>query len=132
MARLGSAMDALAECSRDLARAREQLVQELREHSLVIGEVTLVSGARAAYYVDARRTLLRPRGFAAAGALLAAQGDGWGGTAVGGLARGGGPGGSGAPPGRAAEGVNRGHEGHPLRPWRRPLAGAANPVLPLD
>jgi len=78
-------MDALAECSSDLARAREMLVEELREHALVIGEVTLVSGARAAYYVDARRTLLRPRGFAAAGALLAAQVDAWGGTAVGGM-----------------------------------------------
>jgi orotate phosphoribosyltransferase len=78
-------MDALAECSSDLAHAREMLVEELREHALVIGEVTLVSGARAGYYVDARRTLLRPRGFAAAGALLAAQVDAWGGTAVGGM-----------------------------------------------
>ena len=78
-------MDALAECSRDLTRARVQLVAELHEHALVIGEVTLVSGARAAYYVDARRALLRPRGFAAAGALLAAQVAEWGGTAVGGM-----------------------------------------------
>ena len=32
----------------------------LREHALVIGEVTFSSGARAAYYVDAKRAILRP------------------------------------------------------------------------
>ena len=46
---------------------------ELREHALVIGEVTLTSGAEAQYYVDAKRAILRPAGFAALGALLAAQ-----------------------------------------------------------
>ena len=45
--------------------ARERLVAELREHALVIGEVTLASGATAQYYVDAKRAILRPRGFAA-------------------------------------------------------------------
>ena len=39
-------MDALAECTSELARARARLVEELREHALVIGEVTLTSGAR--------------------------------------------------------------------------------------
>jgi orotate phosphoribosyltransferase len=51
---------------------RETLLAELREHSLVIGEVTLSSGARAEYYVDARRAILRPAAFLAAGELIAA------------------------------------------------------------
>jgi orotate phosphoribosyltransferase len=51
----------------DVEAARGTLLAELREHSLVIGEVTLSSGARAEYYVDARRALLRPAAFLAAG-----------------------------------------------------------------
>ncbi len=39
--------------------ARETLVAELRAHALVIGEVTLTSGATASYYVDAKRAILR-------------------------------------------------------------------------
>lgn len=81
-------MGALAEYRSDIARARDELVGELREHALVIGEVTLSSGARAEYYVDAKRAILRPRGFAALGALLAAQLDEWGGTAIGGITMG--------------------------------------------
>jgi orotate phosphoribosyltransferase len=72
----------------DLARARAQLVAELREHALVIGTVTLTSGASAEYYVDAKRAILRPQGFAALAALLAAQVAEWGGTAVGGMTMG--------------------------------------------
>jgi orotate phosphoribosyltransferase len=56
----------------DLDAAKRTLLAELREHSLVIGEVTLASGAKAQYYVDARRALLRPAGFRAAGELIAA------------------------------------------------------------
>jgi len=56
----------------DLDAAKGTLLAELREHSLVIGEVTLSSGARADYYVDARRALLRPPAFLAAGELIAA------------------------------------------------------------
>jgi orotate phosphoribosyltransferase len=70
----------------DLAAAKETLVAELREHSLVIGEVTLASGAIAQYYVDARRTLMRPGGFRAAGELIAAAAHDVGATAVGGPA----------------------------------------------
>jgi orotate phosphoribosyltransferase len=81
-------MDALAECSSEGATARERLIEELREHALVIGEVTLTSGATAQYYVDAKRAILRPPGFAALGALLAAQVSDWQGTAVGGLTMG--------------------------------------------
>ena len=46
----------------DLDSARETLLAELREHALVIGEVTLSSGT-AEYYVDAKRALLRPPAF---------------------------------------------------------------------
>jgi orotate phosphoribosyltransferase len=78
-------MDALAESRSNLTLARERLLAELREHALQIGEVTLTSGARAQYYVDAKRAILRPAGFAAVGALLAAQASEWGATAVGGM-----------------------------------------------
>jgi orotate phosphoribosyltransferase len=67
-----------------LDRARHTLLAELRAHALVIGEVTLSSGARADYYVDARRALLRPAGLRAAGELIAAAADDVGATAVGG------------------------------------------------
>jgi orotate phosphoribosyltransferase len=51
---------------------------------LVIGEVTLSGGQRASYYVDARRALLRPAGFRAAGELLASAAREAGAQAVGG------------------------------------------------
>jgi orotate phosphoribosyltransferase len=70
----------------NLDAAKETLLAELREHSLVIGEVTLASGATAQYYVDARRALLRPAGFRAAGELIAAAAVELGATAVGGPA----------------------------------------------
>jgi orotate phosphoribosyltransferase len=70
----------------DLDAARQTLLAELREHSLVIGEVTLSSGAVAQYYVDARRALLRPAGFLAVGELIAAAAVEAGATAVGGPA----------------------------------------------
>jgi orotate phosphoribosyltransferase len=56
----------------DLDEARETLLSELRQHALVLGEVTLSSGQTASYYVDARRALLRPVGFRAVGELIAA------------------------------------------------------------
>jgi orotate phosphoribosyltransferase len=70
----------------DLDAAKETLLAELREHSLVLGEVTLSSGVRADYYVDARRTLMRPAGFRAAGELIAAFASELGAEAVGGPA----------------------------------------------
>jgi orotate phosphoribosyltransferase len=70
----------------DLDAAKQRLLAELREHSLVIGEVTLASGATARYYVDARRALLRPAGFRAAGELIAAAAVEAGASAVGGPA----------------------------------------------
>ena len=68
----------------DLDAARRTLLAELREHSLLIGEVTLSSGALAQYYVDARRALLRPVGFRAAGVLIAAAATEAAASAVGG------------------------------------------------
>src|SRR4029077_1205448 len=84
-------MDALAECRSEDAPARKRLIAELREHALVIGQVTLTSGAQAEYYVDAKRAILRPAGFAALGALLAAQVSEWDATAVGGMTMGANP-----------------------------------------
>jgi orotate phosphoribosyltransferase len=81
-------VDVVAEHTSDLSAPRARLVAELREHALVIGEVTLTSGARAQYYVDAKRAILRPAGFAALGALVAAQISKWGATAVGGMTMG--------------------------------------------
>src|SRR6478672_12785041 len=69
----------------DLDKARESLVAELREHALVIGEVTLSSGRTAQYYVDAKRALLRPPAFRAAGELIAAEAAERGASAVGGM-----------------------------------------------
>jgi orotate phosphoribosyltransferase len=70
------------------ASARETLLAELREHALVIGEVTLSSGQKAQYYVDAKRALLRPAAFRAAGELIAARALETGATAVGGMTMG--------------------------------------------
>jgi orotate phosphoribosyltransferase len=68
--------------------ARERLVAELREHALVIGEVTLTSGAKAQYLVDAKRAILLPAGFAALGSLVADVAADVGATAVGGMTMG--------------------------------------------
>ena len=67
---------------------RERLVDELRTHALVIGRVTLSSGRDADYYVDAKRAILRPAGFAALGELVAAEAGRREATAVGGLTMG--------------------------------------------
>jgi len=68
--------------------ARDRLIALLREHALVIGDVVLTSGASASYYVDAKRAILRPDGFAALGELVAAQAAAWGASAVGGMTMG--------------------------------------------
>lgn len=67
---------------------REVLLAELREYALVIGKVTLSSGAEAEYYVDVKRAILRPEGFKAVGALIAAEATDRGAEAVGGLTMG--------------------------------------------
>lgn len=81
-------MDAVSGYTSEVAGARAQLVEQLREHALVIGTVTLTSGARAEYYVDVKRAILRPEGFDALAVLLAAQVAEWGATAVGGMTMG--------------------------------------------
>lgn len=63
-------------------------MQELRDHALIVGEVTLTSGAIAQYYVDAKRAILRPVGFQALGELLAEHAGEREATAVGGLTMG--------------------------------------------
>ncbi|MDX6664573.1 MAG: orotate phosphoribosyltransferase [Solirubrobacteraceae bacterium] len=68
--------------------ARQRLIAALREHALVIGEVTLTSGAVAQYYVDAKRAILLRDGFAALGELVADLARELGATAVGGLTMG--------------------------------------------
>ena len=68
--------------------ARARLIRELREHALVIGEVTLTSGRKAQYYVDAKRAILLPDGFRALGELVAAEAERVGATAVGGMTMG--------------------------------------------
>ena len=67
---------------------RDRLIAELREHALIIGEVTLTSGRKAQYYVDAKRAILLPEGFRALGELVAAEADRVGATAVGGMTMG--------------------------------------------
>jgi orotate phosphoribosyltransferase len=66
--------------------ARAILLRALREQALVIGEVTLSSGRKASYYVDARRALLLPGPFRALGELVAEQARQAGADAVGGPA----------------------------------------------
>ena len=90
--------------SADLALAKETLLSELKEHSLILGEVTLASGATAQYYVDARRALMRPEGFRAAGELIAAVALELGAEAVGGPAT------AAIPPACAAIAVPEGHD----------------------
>lgn len=68
--------------------AKSDLIDELRSHALVIGEVTLTSGLTASYYVDVKRAILKPRGFKALGQLVAEQAVEWGAEAVGGMTMG--------------------------------------------
>ena len=67
---------------------RETLISELREHALVLGEVTLTSGGTASYYVDAKRAILRQPAFGAVGELVASLARELGAGAVGGMTMG--------------------------------------------
>src|SRR5438094_8159237 len=71
-----------------LVTARQTLIDELREHALVIGEVTLTSGQRAEYLIDAKRAILRPAGFLALAELTAEEARARGAQAVGGITMG--------------------------------------------
>ena len=68
--------------------AQDRLIAALRDHALVIGEVTLTSGQTASYYVDAKRAILLPDGFRALGELVATEAERVGATAVGGMTMG--------------------------------------------
>ena len=65
--------------------SRERLIRELHDQALVIADVTLSSGKKASYFIDAKRLILRASGFR----LLAEQVEHYvrefGATAVGGL-----------------------------------------------
>ena len=113
--------------------ARDRLVAELRQHALVVGEVVLTSGATAQYYVDAKRAILRPAGFAALAELMAEQARRLGAEAVGGLTMGADPVACAALAGGApatgffvrkeakSHGLQRRIEGPPLSPGARCL-----------
>ena len=113
--------------------ARERLIAALREHALVVGEVTLTSGRTASYYVDAKRAILLPEGFLALGQLVAAEAERVNATAVGGTTMGADPIAcaalaAGAPvkaffvrKDRKEHGLQRWIEGPPLEPGERCL-----------
>ena len=113
--------------------ARERLIAVLREHALVLGEVTLTSGQKADYYVDAKRAILLPEGFRALGELVADEAERAGATAVGGTTMGADPIAcaalaAGAPVNaffvrkeRKEHGLQRWIEGPPLEPGERCL-----------
>jgi orotate phosphoribosyltransferase len=118
--------------------ARETLIAELREHALVIGEVTLTSGATASYYVDAKRAILRQPGFGALGELVAAVAVRLGAGAVGGMTMGADPIASAAiadPGGREllAFFVRKEKKQHGLQRWvEGPLLAAGTRVLIVE
>jgi orotate phosphoribosyltransferase len=68
--------------------ARERLLEQLREHALVIGEVVLTSGRTSQYLIDAKRAILRPAGFLALAELVAEEARRLQATAVGGMTMG--------------------------------------------
>jgi orotate phosphoribosyltransferase len=113
--------------------ARDTLIAELREHALVIGDVTLTSGKKATYLIDAKRAILRPAGFRALGELVAEEARRVGATAVGGITMGADPIACSALAGgadvkaffirkeRKEHGLSRWVEGPPLEPGERCL-----------
>jgi orotate phosphoribosyltransferase len=113
--------------------ARADLVAELREHALVLGEFTLTSGATSTYLIDAKRAILRPAGFRALAQLVAAEATAVGAEAVGGMTMGADPiacaaiaGGAELPAffvrkERKEHGLSRWIEGPPLEPGTRCL-----------
>ena len=96
------------------------LLDSLQKDALVIGEVTLSSGRKAQYYVDVRRTLLRPGPFRAAGVLVAREAERLGAGAVGGPVMGAVPiacAAIGADPGLKAFFVRKDRKEHGLQRW---------------
>ena len=71
-----------------LVDARRVLLEELREHALMRGDFVLASGRKSTYLIDAKRAIMRPRGFMALGVLVAEEAKLRGATAVGGMTMG--------------------------------------------
>jgi orotate phosphoribosyltransferase len=122
----------------DLEGAHDTLLAELREHALVIGEVTLSSGKTAQYYVDAKRAILRPPAFRAVGDLIAAEAAERGATAVGGMTMGADPLASAAIGAEAGDGliaffVRKEKKEHGLQRWiEGPVLGAGTRCLVVE
>jgi orotate phosphoribosyltransferase len=122
----------------DLEGAHDTLLAELREHALVIGEVTLSSGQTAQYYVDAKRAILRPSAFRAVGELIAAEAAERGATAVGGMTMGADPLASAAIGAEAGDGliaffVRKEKKEHGLQRWiEGPVLGAGTRCLVVE
>ena len=72
----------------DPTTARAKLIDALREHALVKGEIVLTSGQKSQYYLDVKRAVLLPSGFRALSTLVACQAADWRATAVGGMTMG--------------------------------------------
>lgn len=114
------------------------LIEELREHALVIGEVTLTSGKTASYYVDAKRAILRQPGFGAVGELVAEAAGELGASAVGGMTMGADPIASAALAAPGGEGllaffVRKDKKQHGLQRWvEGPLLGRGTRVLVVE
>ncbi len=118
--------------------SRATLIAELRKHALVIGEVTLTSGRKASYYVDAKRAILRQPAFGAVGELVAEMARELGATAVGGMTMGADPI-AGAALGAASDGellaffVRKEKKEHGLQRWvEGPILEPGTKVLVVE
>ncbi len=118
--------------------ARDTLIAELREHALVLGEVTLTSGATASYYVDAKRAILRQPGFRAVAELVAREANTRGAQAIGGMTMGADPIASAALSDRAGQNmiaffVRKEKKQHGLQRWvEGPLLEPGTKVLIVE
>ena len=94
--------------------ARDRLIDELRAHALVVGDVVLTSGRTAAYYVDAKRASCARRASRRWPSSSPSAPRAWGATAVGGLSMGADP--SPAPRSPAARTSRRSSSARTSRP----------------
>jgi orotate phosphoribosyltransferase len=121
-----------------VADPRQTLIDELREHALVIGEVTLTSGKTASFYVDAKRAILRQPAFGALGDLVSAIATDLGARAVGGMTMGADPVASAALAGKGGADllaffVRKEKKQHGLQRWvEGPLLERGTPVLIVE
>jgi len=67
------------------SHAGTELAELLLKFALIKGDVTLSSGDKAKYLVDAKRVVMSPEGFRVIGRLVSEQITAWEATAVGGL-----------------------------------------------